>query len=42
MEEVVSLIRSPDFRADEENLWIVRGKDSFYGQLIPDDPEFGD
>ena len=40
MEEVISLVRSPTFRANEENFWIIRENESFYGQLIPDDPDF--
>ncbi|TAH38492.1 MAG: PDZ domain-containing protein [Planctomycetota bacterium] len=36
---LVSLVRSPDFVLDSENLWILRGEESFHGRLTFDDPE---
>jgi hypothetical protein len=37
--EMVSLVRGPNFRHKEDNIWILRGSESFYGQLQVDDPE---
>lgn len=36
---LVALVRSPDFVLDAENLWILRGEQSFHGRLTFDDPE---
>ncbi|RMH03525.1 MAG: PDZ domain-containing protein [Planctomycetota bacterium] len=37
--ELVSLVRGPDFRLDGDNIWILRGDESFRGRLVFDDPE---
>ncbi len=38
--DMVSMVRSPSFKRDESNVWIIRGQSSFYGHLQIDDPEF--
>lgn len=37
--EMVSLARGPTFRHHEDNIWILRGPESFYGRLAIDDPD---
>ncbi len=36
---LASLIRGPDFVREEENVWILRGEESFRGHLTFDDPK---
>ena len=37
--EMVTLARGPTFRHQEDNIWILRGHESFYGRLVIDDPD---
>lgn len=37
--DMVSMVRSPSFKQNESNVWIIRGQSSFYGHLQLDDPE---
>ncbi len=37
--EMVTLARGPTFRHEEDNIWILRGTESFYGRLAIDDPD---
>ncbi len=39
MAELVSLVRGPDFKLDEDNIWILREEESFKGRLVFDDPD---
>ncbi|KAA3607960.1 MAG: PDZ domain-containing protein [Planctomycetota bacterium] len=38
-QELVALVRGPDFQLGEANLWIQRGEQSYWGMLTFDDPE---
>jgi len=40
--ELVSLVRGPDFRLDDENIWILRDQESFKGRLVFDDPDLAE
>jgi len=35
-EELLALMRSPSFRNDAENIWIIRDEESFYGEFSTD------
>ncbi len=37
--QLVALVRGPDFDLEHPNLWVLRGDETYHGQLVPDDPD---